>query len=174
MNDLTLRRALPAELELIVAIDDRAAVLFQRAGISFDHLPPQHPFVLAEHRRWQTALSQGRVWFAELGGDAVGVMVLGHLDGSAYLDQLSVVPQAMRRGIGGTLIAQACSLSASSPALWLTTYEHLPWNRPYYERFGFVAVSECDCGPQLRAMLDEQKSALPLPEQRVAMRKTMA
>jgi len=49
--------------------------------------------------------------------------------------------------MGRRLLQLALSLTAPA-ALLLTTYAHLPFNRPYYERFGFV---------------------LPDPHQRVAM-----
>ncbi len=53
--------------------------------------------------------------------------------------------------------------------LWLTTYAHLPWNGPFYERHGFVVMRDNDCGPELRAILDEQRAVLPDPKKRVAM-----
>ena len=74
----------------------------------------------------------------------------------------------MRRGIGGALVALAVDWSKNRP-LWLTTYGHVPWNAPYYERFGFSRVDEASCGPEMRWFLDEERRALPCPEQRVVM-----
>jgi ribosomal protein S18 acetylase RimI-like enzyme len=95
-------------------------------------------------------------------------MVLGFVDGAPYLDQLSVHPRMMRRGIGRMLVSQALTWSESKN-LWLTTYSHLAWNRPYYERYGFTVIPEIECGPELQQILALQRAALPIPEKRVAM-----
>jgi hypothetical protein len=53
--------------------------------------------------------------------------------------------------------------------LWLTTYSHVPWNRPFYERIGFELAAAQQCGPELCETLQEQRRHLPEPEQRIAM-----
>jgi hypothetical protein len=60
---------------------------------------------------------------------------------------------------------------AAGEALWLTTYAHVPWNRAFYERFGFAVVPESSCGGDILEILTEQRRWLPAPEQRVAMRR---
>jgi hypothetical protein len=52
----------------------------------------------------------------------------------------------------------------------LTTYAHLPWNRPFYESAGFVVVPVSECPPEMVAILDDQRRWLPAPDQRIAMR----
>src|SRR5512146_3461086 len=98
------------------------------------------------------------------------------LDNEPYLDQLSVRTRFMRAGIGSALLARVASKlrSAGHSTLWLTTYAHLGWNRPFYERVGFVVVPEGDSGPQLRQELAYQRRWLPCPDQRVVMRKELA
>lgn len=174
MTPIELRLAQERELARIVALDDQTAALFERAGLSFAHMSNEHPYVVREHATWLRALERGDGWIAMVGGDVAGFMILDTLDGAPYLEQLSVALEFMRRGVGGTLLRHASSLCAAQGSLWLTTYGHLPWNRPYYERFGFERVWEEQCGPQIRAMLDAQRAALPAPEHRVAMRKLFA
>ena len=69
------------------------------------------------------------------------------------------------------LLARACQWAVEQRAheLWLTTYAHLPWNAPFYRGRGFVAVPESRCGPQLMALIVQQKHALPLADQRIVM-----
>jgi GNAT superfamily N-acetyltransferase len=162
------RLARSGELQELVAIDDAASALYSEAGLGV-LLEPDHPFVLAETSRWARAIAAGLAHVAVDPEDSpIGFMTLGFVDGAPYLDQLSVRPQAMRRGVGRALVAQALSWSAPRP-LWLTTYSHLAWNRPFYERCGFVVVPEHECGPELRSILKDQRAALPAPEQRIAM-----
>lgn len=105
----------------------------------------------------------------------MGFAALDLLDGQPYLDQLAVTRAAMRRGVGRRLLERSAEWArdAGGPSIWLTTYAHLPFNRPYYERHGYVVVPEAECGPGLRKHLAEQRGHLPEPAQRVAMRRVL-
>lgn len=163
-----LRTARPQELPAIVAIDDAASELYTEAGIDVT-LGADHPFVLAEAERWGRAITRGLAHVAVDAADTpLAFMTLGLVDGAPYLDQLAVHPRAMRRGIGRALLQHALAWSGSRP-LWLTTYAHVPWNQPYYERYGFVVVPADSCGPEIIAILDSQRAALPDGDRRVAM-----
>jgi GNAT superfamily N-acetyltransferase len=72
------------------------------------------------------------------------------------LEQLSVAPPSMRRGIGRALLERVRE-TVGHERVWLTTYDHLPWNRPFYERFGFARAPDADHGPELREALAEQR-----------------
>lgn len=168
MDDCTYRKAQPDELHLLIAVDDAASELYYQAGLTFD-LDDAHPFVQAESARWGESLAQGDVYVAlDAKNTIVGFAVLAHKDGEPYLDQLSVHPTAMRQGIGAALLSMALGWSDGRP-LWLTTYSHLPWNKPYYEKYGFVEVSEAACAVEIQRILREQRAYLPEPQLRVAM-----
>jgi GNAT superfamily N-acetyltransferase len=168
MAPISIRTALAHELPLVLSIDDDATKRYALGGVVLG-VTDEHPFVKAEQRRWAAALAAGDVFFAERDGRAIGVAVMEVVDGAAYLDQLSVRMDEMNRGVGRALIARAMEW-ARGRDLWLTTYGHLEWNRPYYERGGFAVVPEPEWGPGIRAIVEEQREALPHPELRVAMR----
>lgn len=65
---------------------------------------------------------------------------------------------------------QAIDWAAPEP-LWLTTYAHLPWNRPFYERAGFAVIPEAQCPPGIVEILAEQRACLPAPRERIAMQR---
>lgn len=67
------------------------------------------------------------------------------------------------------LVEWAIRWSARDGELWLTTYDRVPWNRPWYERLGFTAVSDESAGPDLREILRAERAALPAVHARVAM-----
>src|SRR3954471_12472211 len=167
----TFRPALPGELELAVDIDGDACTAFVELDSALDvDLAADHPYVLAEVARWDEILRAGQLFFAcSEAGEPVGFAALCSVDGLPFLDQLSVRRAAMRRGVGRSLMAFAQSWSAPARELWLTTYRHVPWNRPWYERLGFAPVSESKCGPELRAIVESERGALPCPDQRIAM-----
>jgi GNAT superfamily N-acetyltransferase len=169
MPHLLLRPGRIDELDLLREIDDESVPMFIAVGIDLGQLDLDHPFVRSELERWRAGLHAGRVQIAEIEHGVVGFYVLGSLGGQPYLEQLAVRAAFMRRGIGSTLLAHARRVSEGEGALWLTTYAHVPWNAPYYARAGFRVVPDNECGPEIRAVLAEQRAALPFPEQRVAM-----
>jgi GNAT superfamily N-acetyltransferase len=170
---ITFRLADPTELPLLVAIDDDACRLYDEAGLTVN-LSADHAFIRAERARWLAAAHDAHVFLAlDAAGQGVGFAALGTVDGLPYLEQLSVATAWMRRGIGRALMGLAvdCAREQGSRAVWLTTWDHLPYNRPFYERQGFVAVPDGNCGPDLLAHLAEQRRWLPAPDQRIAMRR---
>lgn len=157
------------ELAVLRAIDEDASGLYAQIGILFE-VPDNHPFALEEAECWRQAVSRGRAWLAAThAGEPVGFAACSYVDDEPYLAQLAVRRAYMRAGVGTQLLDAALRWSGAQP-LWLTTYGHVTWNRPYYEQRGFVVVPEGACGPELRSILSAQREVLPLPEQRVAMR----
>lgn len=172
---LKVRLASPSDIDTLRAIDDDACALFAEHGLELD-LPHDHPFAREELARWLRSSELGSVFLAvDPSGTGVGFAALELLDGEPYLDQLAVRVAAMRQGVGRDLLARAAEWgrAVGGSALWLTTYAHLAFNQPYYERHGFAVVPESACGAGIRHHLDEQRRNLPLPDQRVAMRRPL-
>jgi len=167
MTKFTFQKAQPSDLARLVSIDNQACEIYAEAGLHFD-LAEDHPFVLSESKRWQKAINNGLVDVAlDAKGEIVAFAACGYVDGLPYLDQLSVLPSHMRKGVGRALLQQAKKWSQSE--LWLTTYDHLPWNRPYYQSHGFEVVSPEHWGNEMTEIINEQRLALPKPNERVVM-----
>jgi GNAT superfamily N-acetyltransferase len=167
VTDIELRTASEAEAALLVAIDDDACTLYAEAGMHFA-FGADHPFALSEHARWRAGAAAGRVTLAIVDGAVVGFAAMATLDGDPYLDQLSVRRAHMRRGVGARLLAHAILQSGDAP-LWLTTYGHLSWNAPWYERAGFTLVPDAEWRAGIRHDVEQQRAVLPAPEKRVVM-----
>ncbi len=112
-------------------------------------LPSDHEFFRRERNRWIESLAAGSSLLAvSREGRVLGFAASGLRDDEPYLDQLSVRTQFMRRGVGTSLLnaVQRQAIHAGGRVLWLTTYGHLPWNRPFYERAGFAVIDESRWG----------------------------
>ena len=174
-GQLSLRGGVRGDLAMLGEIDADAGMIFEQAGLFLD-LPETHEFPVAERRRWMECLAARTTLVAEdSAAGPIGFAAIGRRDGEAYLAQLSVRRHYMRLGIGSALLEAAGEMAQAlvSRTLWLTTYSHLPWNRPFYERHGFVVMPEHACGPEL---LDEhaiEKKWLPVPNERVVMRRDL-
>ncbi|HVY80219.1 MAG TPA: GNAT family N-acetyltransferase [Steroidobacteraceae bacterium] len=163
------------EIDTLRDIDDDASRLFVEAGLDVD-VPPDHEFIVRERSRWLHALQTGNtLLIVGSAGAALGFAATGTRDGEPYLDQLSVRTHFMRIGLGSALLEATENRARANGArtLWLTTYRHLPWNRPFYERAGFVVIPEADCGTEMLATLMYERRWLPQPGERVVMRKDL-
>ncbi|HEU4626776.1 MAG TPA: GNAT family N-acetyltransferase [Steroidobacteraceae bacterium] len=170
-----IRLGAAADIDTLCEIDDDACRLFVEAGLDVD-FPPSHEFILRERSRWLRALQTGNtLLIVGSTGAALGFAATGTRDGEPYLDQLSVRTHFMRIGLGTALLEATENRARATGAstLWLTTYRHLPWNRPFYERAGFVVIPDVDCGPEMLAELTYERRWLPLPGERVVMRKDL-
>src|SRR5581483_3145172 len=127
--------------------------------------------------RWLESLISGSALLAvDSGARILGFAASGWRDREPYLDQLSVRRGFMRMGIGSALLLAAHTLARQrrGRALWLTTYRHLSWNRPFYERAGFTVVPQSSWGPEILEEAIYERRWLPSPEHRIVMRKHLA
>jgi len=171
----SIRAGVAADLPTLVALDDDACGLYAEAGLRLD-LPSDHPFAVAERASWRRSLEHGWSFLAVDDARApVGFAACELVDGAPYLDQLSVRRASMRQGIGRALLARAITWArVHGDCLWLNTYDHLPWNRPFYEREGFVVATSAEWSPGMSAIVADQRRVLPAPDLRVVMRRSFA
>jgi GNAT superfamily N-acetyltransferase len=167
----TIRPARPGDFIGIQRIERAAGELFRAVGMAdiADH--PDPPIeLLTEFQR------AGRCWVAVDGADRPVAFVLVLLvDGFAHIEQVSVHPAHMRRGIGRELIDHVGAWAAGRglSTLTLTTFRDVPWNGPYYARIGFTAVEPGERGPELARLMAEEAAHGLDPAQRIAMRRAI-
>lgn len=172
---MQVRMGLIQDIELLIDIDNDASTLFENAGLRLDPALDLE-VTLAARARWMKCLCAGTVIIAiDQCGEANGFAAVGARDAAPYLDQLSVRTCCMGQGTGTELLyaAMTVAMQAGGSVLWLTTYSHLSWNRPYYERHGFVVIPAEQCGAQLQAEILFERRLLPDPQHRVVMRKQL-
>ncbi|HTX11008.1 MAG TPA: GNAT family N-acetyltransferase [Solirubrobacteraceae bacterium] len=119
-------------------------------------------------------VSAGRAWVAVDASDRpVAYLLSDMVDGCAHIEQVSVVPEHARRGIGASLIdrLEADAAAKNQPALTLTTFRDVPWNAPYYARLGFVVLEVTEQGPEMRGLIEREERSIPSDMVRVAMRR---
>ncbi|HEV2370130.1 MAG TPA: GNAT family N-acetyltransferase [Acidimicrobiales bacterium] len=118
--------------------------------------------------------ADGRAWVAVDPDDhPVGYLLVDEVDGAAHIEQVSVLPDHQGRGVGRMLIDRADGWAGrrAMTALTLTTFGHIPWNRPLYEHLGFRVLGEDELGPGLRAVRDAEAAHGLDPDLRVVMRR---
>jgi GNAT superfamily N-acetyltransferase len=80
------------------------------------------------------------------GDPPVGFAHVLELEGHAHLEQVSVRPEAQRRGTGTALVRAAMSEARARGhvALTLCTYRDVPWNGPFYRSLGFTELTRLE------------------------------
>jgi GNAT superfamily N-acetyltransferase len=165
-----VRPALPAESSRLREIESLAGEAFRSIGM--ERIADSEPMpveLLEEHARG------GRCWVAVDGSDRpLGYVVVDLVDGNAHIEQISVLPDHQGRGLGKELLeaVHTWAIDTGCPALTLTTFIHVPWNRPLYEHLGFVVVPEDELQPGLRGVRDHESQIGLDPKARVCMRRS--
>ncbi|MBT2422323.1 GNAT family N-acetyltransferase [Streptomyces sp. ISL-22] len=154
---MRIRPAAPDELPVLQDIERAAGAAFRDLGMAAvaDDEPPALD-VLERYRR------AGRAWVACAGGDGpAGYLICEPVDGALHIEQVSVHPDAARRGMGRALLAYAADRAHEEglTGLTLTTFTEVPWNAPYYARLGFRALAEADLTPGLQRIRAHEADA---------------
>ena len=152
----TVRRGFDGPFAELQRVERRAASVS-----SSDDLPPAMRDDALPVEAFELARDEGLLWVAEASGEAVGFVLLCRLDGHLHVREMDVVPELARRGIGRALMDAALEHARASGVreITLTTFEHLPWNRRFYERHGFVVVSDADAPPPVVRELRAERAA---------------
>lgn len=163
-----IRPADPESATALQEIERRAGEQFR--GVGMHDIADDEPLpadVLATYAR------AGRAWMAlDTADGVVGYTLVDLVDGCAHIEQMSIVPEHQRRGIGRLLLDQVRSWAVRSgcPAVTLTTFDSVPWNRPLYEHLGFRILDENELGPELRKLRESEAAHGLDPAARVCMR----
>ncbi len=118
-------------------------------------------------------VDEGRSWVATQPDDRpIGYVLVDELDELAHIEQVTVLPEHQGNGHGRALLERVADWARATghPAISLTTYDHIPWNRPLYEHLGFRVLDAADLGPGLTARRAEEADRGMDPDLRVAMR----
>ena len=155
----TIRLAEPEDIPSLASVERRAARLFEgwtaRTGLTpqmLDHVSSVEELDEARQRR--------HLWVATRDNEVVGFAQAMILDGVAHLDEIDVVPEHMRKGVGSRLIEAVCQWAGNAgySKITLSTFRDVPWNRPFYESRGFRVVDPGGLPPQHRDLVATEHS----------------
>jgi len=123
-------------------------------ALYFDHLG-------FDAERIGELIEGGNAWVAASGrGDILGFLVAERRGDGLHIWEVSVMQAQQGQGIGRQLIAAAvCAAREQRLArVTLTTFSDVPWNRPFYERLGFVCQPERESAAWLRGIVEQERA----------------
>ncbi|MEM7218690.1 MAG: GNAT family N-acetyltransferase [Pseudomonadota bacterium] len=149
-----VRLARPAELATLREIERSAGRMFADVGMAA--VAADEPLSLAVLSDY---CADERLWVAIDDADvAVAYLALELVDRCAHIEQVSVHADHAGRGLGRTLVQRVLGWAEERglPAVTLTTFRDVPWNRPYYERLGFRVLPHAEWSPGLVRIREEE------------------
>jgi GNAT superfamily N-acetyltransferase len=133
-----IRPARRQEIAVLPQIENAADERYVRLGLRCVLEMPPHSIASLEEGRqrdmlWVATSPRNRV---------VGFALMALTGGTAWLDQLSVLPRWQGRGFGASLIDRTAERARElgHDMLYLSTYLDVPWNAPFYQRRGFAPL----------------------------------
>ena len=152
----SLRHARAKDLKHIGPIEDAGGPMFRA------HFGPGMSPVLEGKADdgWQRIEKDGFLLVAaDEDDEPVGFVHVLVIDANAHLEQISVLPDHMRQGIGAQLVraAMAEARAMGFRRLSLCTYRDVPWNGPFYAGLGFAEVDEGQQAPYERLIREHER-----------------
>jgi GNAT superfamily N-acetyltransferase len=164
-----IRLATREDLPRLAEIETRAADIFPA-----DDLPPGE-METVPMEKLVASMADSMLWVAEVGNAGVVGFVMAQIMGDCFhVAEIDVHPEHGRKGIGSALLKHACTVASQRGFRYatLTTFEHIPWNAPFYARRGFERIENCQEFNFLAGILEaEMQAGL---KNRIAMRKRLA
>ena len=167
-----IRRGRPDEVEQLRAVERVAGRRFADVGLA--DVAAHEPMAAEELAEYA---ADGRCWVAlDDDGAVTGYVIVEVVDGCAHVEQLSVLPEQQGRGHGRRLLNEVETWAGEQglPALTLTTFADVPWNRPLYEHLGFRVLAEAELTPPLVAVRHAEAEMGLDPGTRVVMRRDLS
>lgn len=165
---LVVRAARQTDVPALAPIERAGDALF----VSVGHTEFAGGAVIVDDEA-RRAVAEGRITVAEVDGIVVGWLGLSRMGDELSIHQVSVDPAHGRRGIGSSLMRQVID-SCTEATLVLDTQADVAWNRPWYEKFGFVIVDPAEWTTAMRQTVTDQTNDGLSWSTRVHMRRSVA
>lgn len=154
----------PAETEHLSALPEIERAAAER--FSREDLPESLRSAVTSLGEFETAARERRLWTALIADSAqpVGFALAAVVGGCAHLQEMDVLPEHGRRGLGRALVEAVVGWARQHGyrALTLTTFREVPWNGPFYRRLGFRELPPAELTPALTRLLEgEAADGLP-------------
>jgi GNAT superfamily N-acetyltransferase len=155
LNTVRIRSGCAQDVPALLQIELEAARIFPPGDLPLEFVQSASSDLLLE------AVGSSSLWVAERIGE--DVVVMGFLaarvfDQSLHIDEMDVSPLHGRQGVGAKLLQHAVHVAQARGLahVTLTTFAHLPWNAPFYGRYGFDPVEDLQAFPHLAHALEQE------------------
>ena len=171
-----IRRAEAADIPRLPSVEARAVKLFDdwiaQTGLTREILD-----TVTSVEEFEAARQRGQLWVAVAADqEPLGFAIVIILDGLAHLDEIDVIPEHARRGIGTALVRAVCEWAAQEEygKVTLSTFRDVPFNAPFYARLGFVPVAPENLPPEHVELVKGENARGLCVDKRIVMERRTA
>ncbi len=158
-----IRPARGNEVAELQQIDLASATLFIGHDL-IDFGPSGVPTEPIPESRLRKGFGDGLVWVAvdDLEDMVVGFVLCSDRGEDLYIDQLSVLPNHGRQGLGARLVRRSMqeAVARAHKRVSLSTFRKVPWNGPFYRKLGFREVADWRLQPWQADIREAQKATM--------------
>ena len=140
------------DVPLLPALERSAAQAFRQ----LPHLAWLADSDVMDETQHLAFVSEGCSWVAaDDQGQALGFLCASVADDALHIHELSVRQEAQGQGLGRCLLDQARDAARLKGLAWLTltTFDDVPWNAPFYQRYGFERLAARQLDQRLQAII---------------------
>lgn len=148
--------AAPEHLPYLLSIEEAAGELFP-----MDDQPEPLRSINRPPEDFVKGLNNGLLWVVvDIANISVAFLLASIIDGCIHITEFDVHSDYGKRGIGTKLIDHvlAAAKEKGFPSVTLTTFEHLPWNAPFYRKRGFEVIGVDQIGDELAQIVENEKT----------------
>jgi predicted N-acetyltransferase YhbS len=154
--EIEIRLARPEDLDTLTEIEADADLRYADSvhpEMAGGDTIPRDDLVRAVDYKWIIVAAEG--------DRVVGWLLLTRCGDEFCIGQISVRRDAGRRGVGSELLkaAIASARQMGYRSIVLNTQSDVAWNRPWYEKHGFVVVDASEWTEGMHAITREQSEA---------------
>jgi GNAT superfamily N-acetyltransferase len=169
LNTLRIRLGTAEDIPTVAALELEAGAMFPIEVF------PQRRVNITPAEVVHAAIKHSSLWVAQLNeSGVVGFLLATDFAPSLHIEEMDVAPSHGRTGIGTALLlhAEQEARLRGLPYLTLTTFAHIPWNKPFYSKRGFLEVTDFELFPHLARAIESERERGYM--NRLAMRKNAA
>lgn len=146
LESISISFADRSDFEEIQAVDLAAGKLFDPLKLIDEG--PDGPAPIPESAL-NSGLRDGMLTLAKFDDQIVGFLLCRKTSPDLYLEQISVLPNFGRRGIGKRLVQKAVQTADDLRlrGVVLSTFRDIPWNGPFYADLGFEEIPRAQMKP---------------------------
>ena len=170
-SSFRIRLARPDEIARLREIEDKAGEMFSGLGLNDDTLDSSFPIddlirLVGMKQAWVACTEDDR---------PVGMVFASVREGAVYVEELDVMPEFGRRGLGSRLLNCVCDWAREQRCaeVTLSTFRDVPWNGPFYRKHGFRDLQPAEWTPGMWAIREQEAQLGLRVDARVFMRRAL-
>ncbi|PZP55456.1 MAG: hypothetical protein DI586_06775 [Micavibrio aeruginosavorus] len=164
-NNIVIRLATTDDVASLEAIEKSAARKFQK------HLNIEDTGTTVPLEILIEAQAKNLLWVITHETDKIGFLCSRLVDKQPHIEEFSIDFTYQGNGYGREFLRFFINWAKNSGYKYisLTTDKIIPWNAPFYARYGFEKADPDENQSELSSVLLRDKTKNPIPENRIAM-----